>query len=303
MTSKLNSVKSKTHKNGNRFYTLPGLPSIPLPSVTTLVGHFEPKWFLQKWKEDIGEEAARKIIQDSAALGTKVHKANECYFTGQPYDRLDKEEDVARRHELFKPFLKYVKPELIEEKVGWWSVYKEQHIGFGGTPDLVGLLQNTSGVFYVDKKFEKEFDLSAAGDILFVGDYKNWRTFNAPDRLLGKYLQLAAYSQATKQFTNECVCPRHGFLLGTTNTQLVIYYLDPAQMKWYWDWFLYMVKCYFLKEKMNWTEFQENSAGYMKNPEYGKNPDEKLWIKRPSNYLPKRLWLKEEKNIEFSESE
>jgi hypothetical protein len=76
-------------------------------------------------------------------------------------------------------------------------------------------------------------------------------------------------------------------------------------MKWYWDWFLYMVKCYFLKEKMNWTEFQEHSAGYMKNPNYEENTEgeEKLWIKRPSNYLPKRLWLKEEKNIEFSESE
>lgn len=300
----MSSITSKTHKDGSRFYTLPNLPNVKLPSVTTLVGYFEPKWYLQKWKEDVGEEEARKIVQASAVLGTKVHKANECYFTGQPYKRLEIEPDVAKRHNLFKPFLEYVKPELIEEKLGWWSIYKDQYIGFGGTVDLVGSLQNTKGCFFEDKKFEKEFDLTAAGDVLFVADYKNWRSYNAPDRLLGKYLQLAAYAEAVKDSTKGYMAPKHGFVLGTTETQLVIYYLNPKLMDWYWKWFLYMVQLYFLKQKMNWTEFKEHSAGYMKNPDLleddsSSNSEEKTWVKRDINYLPKRLWIKKKELLNF----
>lgn len=288
-------VSSETLKDGQRFYSSSELRNLKFPSVTTVIKKFEPNWGLKKWKENIGEEEAARVSKRSASIGTKVHSLNEAFFTKVPYEvegsTLEEEQEIKFRHALYRPFLQYVNPTLVEEKLIWWSVYKDQTIGFGGSPDLIGTLSGTEGVFFSDKKKEEEFKIQ--DNLLFVADYKNWRSYKSSQDLIGKYLQLAAYANAVKQYSDGCIAPKHGLILGTTKTSLMLFYVSPEQMQWYWNWFLHMVQMYHAKEKVNWSAFKSHSVGYKLNPEYEEGVSDKKdkWLKREKNYLPQRLYL------------
>ena len=296
MTQKHSNITSETSRDGTRFYSSKDLKDLKFPSVTTLIKKYEPSWGLQKWKENVGEEEARRISQYSASIGTKVHSLNEAFFTKAPYElkckTTEEEHEIKKRHALFRPFLQYVNPRLVEEKLIWWSIYKEQTIGFGGSADLIGTLSGTENVFYSDRKYTEHFPIQ--DNLLFVADYKNWRSSKSSQDLLGKYLQLAAYANAVKQFTEGAIQPKHGLILGTTRTSLCLFYLNPEQMKWYWNWFLHMVQMYYSNGKVNWSQFKSHSVGYKLNPDYeeGISDKKEKWIDRDKNYLGKRLYLK-----------
>lgn len=279
-------IKSQTHpNNGKRVYQVPG-HRIAYPSVTTLISAFEPKYALTRWQQDLGDKAD-EVSKNAAAVGTRVHKCNECFFDRTSYEISDPE--VLNRHRLFLPVLEKINPLIMEQKMYWVDILREMPMGFGGTPDIVGTFKgHLADLFFEDKERETPFSGIPSGSV-FVADYKNFLSAKTPDRLLSKYLQAAAYSLAIEQRTQKALCPMHGFILGTTKTMLTAFYLSPREMLWYRYWFKKLIECYFLQTKFNWAEFAEYSGGYKldgTDEETGK----KIWGKRDEHYLSKKLY-------------
>jgi hypothetical protein len=121
-----NNISAETAKDGTRFYSSQELKGLKFPSVTTLIKKYEPSWGLQKWKENLGEDEAAAASKRASSVGTKVHSLNEAFFTKVPYDlnceNKDEEQEIRKRHAFYRPFLQYVNPTLVEEKLIWWSI-------------------------------------------------------------------------------------------------------------------------------------------------------------------------------------
>ena len=74
---------------GLRHYSLTGdIHGQRLPSVTTVLGQTQPKNkadSLQRWRDKVGHEEARRITQEAAARGTSMHLYLEKYCLGEGY--------------------------------------------------------------------------------------------------------------------------------------------------------------------------------------------------------------------------
>ena len=74
---------------GLRHYSLTGdIHGQRLPSVTTVLGQTQPKDkanSLQRWRDKVGHDEARKITQEAAARGTAMHLYLEKYCLGEGY--------------------------------------------------------------------------------------------------------------------------------------------------------------------------------------------------------------------------
>ena len=272
-------IVQDTKRNGSRTYE-EKKSGRKHPSVTTVISKVAMDWkALQAWKESVGEEEAAKISRAASSLGTKVHLVNEIYFSKDRDipETHSSNPDVMSRHELFKPFLEYVTPMFIEEAVVWETLCQDRIIGFGGTPDLVGVFNNPE-ILGLD--LEEPF--------IFLADYKNWTKSKQADRLTDKYLQLAAYSAAVNAKLKDSQKIKHAFILGTTKRKLHIFYLSLRELNWYWVWFFEALKKYHnLDTPFNRSNFQEYSAGYLLE---GKDEDGKnIWGQREENYLGEKL--------------
>ena len=272
-------IEQNTKSNGTRTYSAVGTKK-KYPSVTTVIGKVATdKRALMKWREEVGLDEATKITQHSSALGTKVHMCNELYFTKEKPIPDTYDEEVLKRHKLFIPFLEDVEPIFIEQAIIWETLCRDQYIGFGGTPDLVGI-----------HKRPDKLGLSISTPIVFLADYKNWRSSKSSDRLIDKYLQLAAYTAAVNVNQPENAKIKHGFILGTTKRKLHIFHLDLRELNWYWYWFVEALKKYFeFDTPFDRKVFQEHSVGYKLDgtDDEGK----KIWGEREVNYLGEKLTL------------
>lgn len=64
---------------GRKYVTPEG---VAYPSITTILGR-QPKPGLDKWKKEVGEDRAKRIMAASAKVGTEFHDACERYVTNQ----------------------------------------------------------------------------------------------------------------------------------------------------------------------------------------------------------------------------
>ena len=72
--------------DGKRHYEINGIEK--LPSVTTILKATEPdekRESLQAWRDRVGEENATRIVDESAARGTAMHKILEKYILEEGY--------------------------------------------------------------------------------------------------------------------------------------------------------------------------------------------------------------------------
>ena len=68
--------------NGGRYYIVKEKnATYYLPSVTTVIGEYEDKSWIQDWYDRVGEENAKAIAKFSANRGTVMHMYCEFYFT------------------------------------------------------------------------------------------------------------------------------------------------------------------------------------------------------------------------------
>lgn len=73
----LPKIEQQTAADGTRQYVTPD--GSRLPSVTTVLGHFQ-KQHIVKWRKRVGEEEANKISGRASRRGTKFHKLMEGYL-------------------------------------------------------------------------------------------------------------------------------------------------------------------------------------------------------------------------------
>ncbi len=273
------TITQNTKANGSRTYSSVGSER-KYPSVTTVLSKVvSDKKSLMRWRETIGADEANKITQNASALGTKVHMCNELYFTREKPIPDTYDQEVLSRHKLFLPFLEHVTPLYIEEAIIWETLIQDKYIGFGGTPDLVGIFNDPT-----------KLGLDITEPIIFLADYKNWRSGKTADRLIDKYMQLAAYTAAVNNKQPQSSKIKHGFILGTTKRKLHIFHLTLRELDWYWVWFFEALKKYHnVDTPFTRKDFQEYSVGYKLDglDDEGK----KIWGQREENYLGEKLTL------------
>jgi hypothetical protein len=87
---------SRQEENGQRTYNV---DNKKIPSVTTILSATKSQEdidSLRRWRDRIGDEAARKTTIDAARRGTEMHYILEQYINGQGYFNLSEEGAKAR---------------------------------------------------------------------------------------------------------------------------------------------------------------------------------------------------------------
>lgn len=300
------TIKQQTDKTGSRKYTTAEGRSYP--SVTTILSKFESKAWLKTWKENNPNH--KELSNKYATIGTRVHSFNEQLLLNGTVDfsKIENNEkipednvkEIKARHYSYIPFLAHVKAIAVEEKLIWERYVSNSWVGFGGTTDLIGYIEDPSFL----KEIYKENNALVTTDIFkknepmfIVSDYKNWSSAKQPDRCIKHFCQLAAYAAAKNEGLSAANKIRHGILLGTTcsektkKSNLFIYYLNLEELDFYFTWFYQFVQAYhglIPKEKANWNLFKEIACGYKKigvDDETGKA----IWGDRDRDYLGKKL--------------
>ncbi len=140
-----------------------------LPGVTTVLSNTADKGFVDRWRAKVGADAADLILAMSIDRGNNLHAYIEAYFEGKeatlqikyPENRPHLDRMIA----VIKPYIEKIEPLHIEAPT-WHS------LGFGGSPDCVGLLDGKVTIF----------------------DWKNSLKPKKEDYIADYYLQTAAYS-------------------------------------------------------------------------------------------------------------
>ena len=160
---------------GLRHYTLAGdIHGQRLPSVTTVLGQTQTKDktnSLQRWRDKVGHEEARRITQEAAARGTSMHLYLEKYCLGEGYLDLTDVGNVAK-HMAEKIVDRGIDNRLTEIYGNEATLYYPGL--YAGSVDLVG--QHDGSMAIIDFK-----QTNKPKQREWIGDY---------------FLQMAAYGMA-----------------------------------------------------------------------------------------------------------
>jgi genome maintenance exonuclease 1 len=257
----------ETSEDGTRFYRVEGTPKKHI-SVTTLIGKYQNKEALFKWRERVGAEEATRVAQKASSRGTKVHKHIENYYVNGliPPDNIE-DKNLIFFNKLL-PVVKNITPLIIEDELGiektthWENEYGN---GFAGSVDICGTLLNDSVSFRVPE--ERPVDEY----IPFIGDWKTWnkvksnKAQNANGEnwypLIAYSLQLSAYCAAVNQRTNNVHRLNKAFIFGVTENcrQPFIYYFNPAAINFYWANFKKLIEAYYNNGSFDWKQFEREA--------------------------------------------
>ena len=160
---------------GLRHYTLAGdIHGQRLPSVTTVLGQTQTKDkanSLQRWRDKVGHEEAKRITQEAAARGTAMHLYLETYCLGEGYLDLTDVGNVAK-HMAEKIVDRGIDNRLTEIYGNEATLYYPGL--YAGAVDLVG--QHDGSMAIIDFK-----QTNKPKQREWIGDY---------------FLQMAAYGMA-----------------------------------------------------------------------------------------------------------
>ena len=144
-----------------------------LPSVTTILSATEPaekKEGLKRWREKMGEENATRIVDESAARGTAMHKILEMYILEKGY--LDETNVGKQAHNMA---IRVIEQGLCNVPEYYGTECTLYYPGlYAGQTDLVGIHKGQDAI--IDFKQSNKPKRPE-----WIGDYK---------------LQLAAYAMA-----------------------------------------------------------------------------------------------------------
>ena len=159
--------------DGLRHYNIDG-SSDKLPSVTTVISQTqEPDKAasLQRWRDKVGHEEARKITQEAAARGTAMHLYLEKYCLGEGYLDMTDTGNVAKHM-----------AEIIVDK---------------GIDNRIDEIYGTEATMYYPGLYAGSVDLVARldGEIAII-DYKQTNKPKQREWIGDYFLQMAAYGMA-----------------------------------------------------------------------------------------------------------
>ena len=158
--------------NGLRHYTIEG-KSKPLPSVTTVLGQTQPKEkqeSLERWRQKVGREEAKRITREAGARGTAMHYYLEQLIQGTPT------KDLTTRGKEAEPMAKIIAERGlsdVDEVYGIEAVLYYPDL-YAGSVDLVARYKGKVSI--IDFK-----QTNKPKQVEWIGDY---------------FLQMAAYGMA-----------------------------------------------------------------------------------------------------------
>ena len=145
----LPDLKSETHTDGKRYYTLED--GSRLPSVTTVLGALK-KEAIMKWRKRVGEEAANAISRKASGRGTNVHTLCERYLNNEALG--DIMPDAKEMFISLKPLLNRIN-NIHYQECALWS----KQLGMAGRVDCIGEFDGELSV--IDFKTSKRIKSSA----------------------------------------------------------------------------------------------------------------------------------------------
>ena len=122
-----------TTDNGQRTYQV---GDKKIPSVTTILSATKPKEAqeaLQKWKDRVGNDEAKRITNDAALRGTEMHYVIEQYINGIGYLNLNPSGELSRK--MAHIILKNLEPLKVIYGNEVSLAYKDL---YAGATDLIG---------------------------------------------------------------------------------------------------------------------------------------------------------------------
>lgn len=206
-------------------------------SATTLIGIYEPQEGLEKWRERIGHEEARKITKESAQRGVNSHKELESYFETKKYN----EEDAYTKNAVDN-FYRYV--DLVHSECPVF--FKRDKVRFAGRIDQVISVENNTFV-------ETKTGQSVPGG-LALADLKTKNKmprYDIADYIFKNCLQLAAYREAIHQSSDTRV--DSSYIVYSTAKSSKILYLDSTKLDFYWKCFKILLLDYYYIKPLRYT--------------------------------------------------
>ena len=153
---------------GKHIYTTPA--GKVYPSVTTILAGTrsrEDTQSLDDWRGRVGSDVADYIRDESMAVGTEVHRMNECFLLHRPYDGGVPRLISDAHHRVFRPTLEALSDVIAIET----RLYSDQY-RMAGTVDCIARYDGA----------------------LTVIDYKTKRSPQRREWLDGYFMQMSAYS-------------------------------------------------------------------------------------------------------------
>lgn len=166
----LQDISADTTDTG-RFYTCPD--ASVYPSVTTVLSVL-PKPGLDKWKARVGEEEAKRVMEQAAVRGTAVHDMAEKYLKGE----------------------NWLRGQMPGNVMSFKVIQKE-------------LYDHVDDIYYIEAPLYSKF-LRTAGRVDLIARYKNKRSIidfktsridKTPDMIENYFMQESAYAVMFEELT------------------------------------------------------------------------------------------------------
>jgi hypothetical protein len=189
---------SRVARNGKRHYETPDGRSVP--SVTTVLSATKDMTHLHAWRKRIGEAKAQQISQESANIGTVMHRSLEKHVKGEdrtPGSNLVQQKGWAMANVIIENGLSDVS-EVWGSEI---SLYYPEL--YAGTTDLVGIYKGAPAIL----------------------DFKQARKLKKKEWVEDYFLQLVAYAEAhNKQYDTQIKTGR--IFICTQNNEFQTFEID-----------------------------------------------------------------------------
>jgi hypothetical protein len=206
---------SRVARNGKRHYETPDGRSVP--SVTTVLSATKDMTHLNAWRKRIGEARAQQISQESANIGTVMHRSLEKHVKGvdrTPGSNLVQQKGWAMANIIIENGLSDVS-EVWGSEI---SLYYPEL--YAGTTDLVGIYKGAPAIM----------------------DFKQARKLKKKEWVEDYFLQLVAYAEAhNKQYGTDIRSGR--IFICTQNNEFQTFEIDDYE-KWTGKWYAKLEQYY-----------------------------------------------------------
>jgi hypothetical protein len=199
---------SRVARNGKRHYSTPDGRSVP--SVTTVLSATKDMTHLNAWRKRIGEAKAQQISQESANIGTVMHRSLERHVKGEdrtPGSNLVQQKGWAMANIIIENGLSDVS-EVWGSEI---SLYYPEL--YAGTTDLIGIYKGAPAIM----------------------DFKQARKLKKKEWVEDYFLQLVAYAEAhNKQYGTDIRSGR--IFICTQNNEFQTFEIDNYN-HWTGQWY------------------------------------------------------------------
>ncbi len=206
---------SRVARNGKRHYETPDGRSVP--SVTTVLSATKDMTHLHAWRKRIGEARAQQISQESANIGTVMHRSLEKHVKGvdrTPGSNLVQQKGWAMANIIIENGLSDVS-EVWGSEI---SLYYPEL--YAGTTDLVGIYKGAPAIM----------------------DFKQARKLKKKEWVEDYFLQLVAYAEAhNKQYGTDIRSGR--IFICTQNNEFQTFEIDNYD-HWIGQWYAKLEQYY-----------------------------------------------------------